>query len=209
MFQHAAPAAVLLLAQDLFKNELSSGFYMAGGTALALHLGHRKSVDIDIFCEKFFSENQIKEAILQKEDSVLIQQEEGTLHCMIKNIKVSVFHYPYPVLNSFVKVEDISLASIEDIACMKVVSISQRAEKKDFFDLYEVCKKISPLELKKLFVKKYGENKVNCYHVLRSFFFFSDVENSPDPISLNGTTWEKVKSFFKENEKTFTSALLC
>ncbi len=91
---------------------------------------------------------------------------------------------------------------------MKVIAITQRADKKDFYDLYEILKHFQPLELKDMFLKKYGGQRINCYHILKSFFYFQDAEDSPDPISLNGTTWDEVKTFFINNERKLTKGLM-
>ena len=68
---------------------------------------------------------------------------------------------------------------------MKCIAIAQRAEKKDFFDIYELVKLLGPKKIKNLFLKKYGQKKSNCYHILKSFFYFNDVEDSPDPVRQN------------------------
>lgn len=208
MFPEAVDSALLLLAEDFFKEKkIASCFYMAGGTTLALHLGHRKSFDIDLFSETVFREDSITDIIVKKGGSV-IAQENGTVYGTIETKKISFLHYPYSMLNPVIAKSNIKLASMEDIACMKVVSISQRAEKKDFYDMYEILKVLNPTALKEMFLKKYGIQRINCYHILRSFFFFGDVEETPDPISLNGTTWEQVKSFFIKQEKILTETLL-
>jgi hypothetical protein len=90
---------------------------------------------------------------------------------------------------------------------MKVVAISQRAEKKDFFDMMEILQRNGPAQLKTMFLEKYGEAKINCYHILKSFFYFADVEEAPDLVSLNNTTWEQVKSYFLSHEKILTNEL--
>jgi hypothetical protein len=61
--------------------------------------------------------------------------------------------------------------------------------------------------LKTMFLKKFGEERINCYHILRSFFYFADVEDAPEPVSLNNTTWEQVKSYFLTNEKILMDEL--
>jgi len=103
----------------------------------------------------------------------------------------------------------IELAGVPDIAAMKVVAIAQRGTKKDFFDLYEILRGISIQEVKTWFLEKYGDRRVNCYHVVRSLVFFEEAEGEPDPVSLNGTTWEEVKSFFLSRERSHFSDLVC
>ena len=100
--------------------------------------------------------------------------------------------------------ERISIAALEDIACMKVIAISQRSEKKDFYDLYEILHLLTPAELGSMVLEKYGRDSVNCFHILKSFFYFSEAEKSLDPISLRNVTWEGVKKYLLENEQKLT-----
>lgn len=209
MPQSAVDRSVILLIRDLFSSEVVQGsFYLAGGTGLALHCNHRKSLDIDLFSEKEFDADSVPEEIIKRKGTVL-DTRAGTVHGFVNNIKVSFFHYPYPLICPVARKETAAVASIEDIGCMKAVAISQRAEKKDFFDMVEILKTVPPERLKSLFLEKYGEKRINCYHILRSFFFFDDAESSPDPISLNTTTWNGVKTWFLKNERMLTKALLC
>jgi len=209
MFEEAVDPRVFLLIKKISKmQEIVDNFYLAGGTALAIQLGHRKSDDIDLFSQKHFSVEYYSQLLLTLRGKILIE-EEGTIHVLIEDIKVSLLYYPYKLLLPFKMIEGLSIASIEDIACMKIVALSQRAEKKDFFDVYEILKIFKPIELKKMFIEKYGIEKINCYHILKSLFYFEDAENSPEPVSHHGTTWDEVKAFFRSNEKILTKDLLC
>lgn len=209
MPESAVDRSVILLIRDFFSLEIIRGsFYLAGGTGLALHCNHRKSFDIDLFSEREFDLEMVQREIIARKGTVL-DARTGTVHGLVNDIKVSFFHYPYPLVGTVVKKEETTVASMEDIGCMKAVAISQRAEKKDFFDMVEILKRISPERLKPLFLEKYGEKRINCYHILRSLFFFEDAESSPDPLALNGMTWSEVKGWFLKNEKALTKALLC
>lgn len=75
--------------------------------------------------------------------------------------------------------------------------------------MYELLKHIGVSELKQLFLSKYSSSRINCYHILKSFFFFEEAEQQPDPVSLNGTTWQQVKQFFLEREVQLMQELLC
>ncbi len=209
MFEQAIDARVLLLIKDISKiQEIADNFYLAGGTGLTLQLGHRKSDDIDLFSQKRFSVEHYSQVLLALKGKILIE-EEGTIYALVEGIKVSLLYYPYKLLLPFKRIAGLNMASIEDISCMKIVALSQRAEKKDFFDAYEILKIFKPIELKKMFVDKYGIEKINCYHILKSFFYFDDAENSPEPVTLHGTAWSEVKAFFRNNEKVLTKDLLC
>jgi hypothetical protein len=197
----------LLLTERLQTvTEVCSQFYLAGGTALALHLGHRKSEDLDFFSEHEFDNEQVIQAILKLGGRV-DSESRGTIHTFITGSKVSFFHYPYPLIGNIVTIGNINVASIEDIACMKVIAIAQRAEKKDFFDMHEILRIHSPSAMRDMVIQKYGEKRINCYHVVKSFFYFDEAERSLDPISLNNTSWQQVKDYFIKNEKHLTSGL--
>jgi predicted nucleotidyltransferase component of viral defense system len=186
--------------------EVCRQFYLAGGTALALHLGHRKSEDLDFFSEHEFDNEQVIQAILKLGGRV-DSESRGTIHTFITGSKVSFLYYPYPLIRNTVTIDNINVASIEDIACMKVIATAQRAEKKDFFDMHEILRIHSPSAMRDMVIQKYGERRINCYHVVKSFFYFDEAERSLDPISLNNTNWQQVKDYFIRNEKELTSGL--
>lgn len=209
MFEHAVDQRLLLLI-DRFATEpyIADRFYIAGGTALALQLGHRESVDIDLFSGEPFDVERIAQTVTGMGGAVS-SAERGTVHAIINEVRVSFLEYPYPLLETLLKFRSVNMAAISDIACMKAVAISQRGDKKDFYDMYEILKTVTPHELKKLYLQKYTAVRVNCYHTLKSFFYFDEANAQPDPISLNGTTWDEVKRFFTGYEPKLTRELLC
>lgn len=209
MFLNTVDKQLLLLMDSLsIRPEIADHFYLAGGTGLALQLGHRASVAIDLFTPEQFNLERITTAIIELGGQV-IQSEVGTVHGLVNGVKISFLFYPYPLLQPFYTFHGIRLASIEDIAAMKAVAISQRGDKKDFYDMYEILKTMKPLNLKNLFLEKFSKARINCYHILKSFFYFDDADQQPDPISLNGTSWGQVKSYFVEHEKELMLALVC
>jgi len=209
MFFNAVDKQLLLLIDQLAARvEVADRFYLAGGTGLALQLGHRTSIDIDLFSQQAFNTERYA-SLLTELGGRVIQSEEGSVHGVAAGVKVSFLHYPYPVLKPFQDVHRLRVASVDDIAAMKVVAISQRGDKKDFFDLYEILKTVSPRDLKVLFLKKFGASRINCYHILKSFLYFDDAEQQPAPLSLNGTTWEQVKGYFWEHERELMQELVC
>jgi predicted nucleotidyltransferase component of viral defense system len=189
--------------------EIAENFYLAGGTALALQLGHRKSIDFDFFSGSDFSVDGIAQFVVRKLQGTVISESPGTLHADVSGVKLSFLAYAYPMLKPFQMLDGIRLASVDDIAAMKIGAVSQRGSKKDFFDLYEILKKLSFLAIKNDFLEKFGSERVSCYHVLKSLFYFDDAEAEPDPISLNRTTWPSVKKFFLRYEKQIFRDLLC
>ena len=182
--------------EKIWDEPLLKDFYLAGGTALALHLGHRKSVDLDFFSETYPAQEQLLQTF-NKYNPSIARQAAGTLDLYVDTVKISLFEYKYPLLQEKVRYENINLATILDIACMKLVAVAQRGTKKDFVDLYFVLQKYFSLEeLLSSFEKKYGDTKYQKLHLLKSLTYFEDAENDPEPDYLTKISWEKIKTFF-------------
>ena len=172
------------------------GFYMAGGTGVALYLGHRISIDMDWFCADKFPEpfkliEDLKKGNLSLKTNFF---SKDTLHIEIEDVKVSFFFYPYPLVRPLVLLRDFGchIASLEDMGCMKLISISQRGSKRDFFDIYAIIKGGLTLEgLLELTKKKYGLNDVSS--IVFGLTYFDDADKEPDPELLWGIEWEQVK----------------
>ena len=163
---------------------------------------------ICFFSQKNFNLPLLSDFLVSKLNAKIIIAETGTLLAEINDVKTSFLHYPYKNLEVCESWRKIELASLIDISCMKIIAISQRAEKKDFFDFHEIIKLFSPDELKSAILEKYGEKSLNCYHILKSLFYFEDAESSPEPVSINGTKWRSVKSKIKQFEKQLNSSFL-
>ncbi len=182
-------------------------FYLAGGTALALQLGHRKSSDLDWFTPNF-PKMQLLLQHLHKYKIAITQTAPGTLDCLIHGVKVSFMEYTYPMIKHLIDFEGIKLAHTLDIACMKITAISSRGSKKDFIDLYKVLETISLQELFTLFEKKYKGVQYNKMHILKSLTYFEDAESDPDPDYIDSIEWENVKKVLTQKAQEFTKNLL-
>lgn len=208
MFLNTIDNRQLLLIDSLANiPDIAHRFYLAGGTALALQYGHRTSIDLDMFSQKPFDGGTIADTLVEIGGQI-IMEETGAVHAVVNGVKVSFLYYPYPLLKPLKEFHGIPMASTEDIAAMKAVAISQRGDKKDFFDMYEILKTITPADLKKLLLSKFSQARINCYHIIKSFFYFDDADRQPDPLSLNGTTWEQVKNYFIEREEELMRGLV-
>ncbi len=208
MFEQAVAPEVLSLIEALSKKpDIAQRFYVAGGTALALHLGHRLSYDLDLFTQKSFRPERFL-LDFSRMGGRILEATEGTLIAYINDTKVSLFEYPYKLLSPLIKFKGLNFASVEDIACMKVIAITQRGEKKDFYDLYEILKHYKIEEIKSLMLEKYPLELLNWYHIVKSLCYFDDAEKQTDPVSLNNTEWKNVKKFFLSREKEFSRVFL-
>ena len=178
-------------------------FVMAGGTALALQLGHRMSVDLDFFTEKPFSTDEIFRGIKKLNVSAEVMQEEkGTLTVIIDGVKTSFFYLPYPFLQEKKSVFGAAVAGVLDIASMKIIAVCQRGAKRDFIDIYFILKDIPFTKVAENMLGRYGTERINPTHIGKSLLFFNDAEADSEPVYLGKhPDWESVKKFFRKNAK--------
>ncbi len=157
------------------------GFYLAGGTALALQLGHRDSIDFDFFKEAPFDTGQLLKALedaFQEIPLVRVQDEPNTLTVHAQGIiKLSFMSYPYPLLHPVVTAGNLDLAGIADIGCMKLSAITGRATMKDYVDLYFILQQIQLAELLDLCTRKLPG--LDRTLILKSLVFFDDIPEEP------------------------------
>jgi hypothetical protein len=173
--------------------------YLAGGSALALHLDHRQSYDLDLYTRKEFNVEQVVEFWSSKIPHAIFNATGWqTIYGKFGDTDISIFFYSYPLLEKTTQFEGVEVASVADIAAMKVEAISGRGKKRDFFDLYTICQKMqwTLLQVMELNVKKYGEKKDTLAHNLKSLTFFDDADLDTERISLEAKEWKKVKEFF-------------
>lgn len=201
MYPESINKKTQLVLEKIKKSGISKNFYLVGGTALAIQLGHRESIDLDFFSEKDFSNSKLKEELSKVGDYFLTGEEEGTLHGTLDDVKLSFLEYKYNQLFSFLDFEGIQLADMRDIAAMKIDAISSRGSKKDFIDLYFLLEKYSLLELISFFEKKFQNVRYSKLHILKSITFFADAENEPMPMMLKDVHWENVKKRIEEEAK--------
>jgi len=180
---------------------LTKDFYLAGGTALALQLGHRQSIDLDWFSGQDFLNEKIKKNLVLLGNFKLLSEEKDTIHGTLDEIRVSFFHYGYKLLFPLIKFENIDLADERDIAAMKIDAISSRGSKKDFIDLYFLLKNYSLVELIDFFEKKYKNIEYNKLHILKSLVYFDDAENEPMSMMIRDIEWGKIKEVITDKVK--------
>lgn len=192
----------------LFKK---NGWYLAGGTALALHAGHRQSVDLDFFTtQKNFKELEVERELLATGKWQTTYQETGTIYGVFMGAKMSLIAYPFFVPHkNKLTCGTIKILLPDDIAAMKIIAISQRGRKRDFFDLYWYCKNIEPLiNVVLRAVNQYPGQSENIHHIVKSLVYFADAENDPDPKLFFSANWRQVKRFFSNEAKKLMEALL-
>lgn len=182
------------------------GAILAGGTALALHIGHRISIDLDFFTNKEFKVEPVISEIRKTGLSFsIIAEGEGYITANIDDTKFSLFRYEYPFLDKPSLYRGIRVAGVFDIASMKVIAISQRGTKRDFVDLYFILQDIPFHKLAYHMVRRFGRERINPVHIGKSLVYFSDAECNPEPEYLKGKEvgWAKVRSFFSRHVRQF------
>ena len=183
-------------AKDLSARSALEGFYLAGGTGLALTFGHRRSVDLDLFTVREFKPSDIR-GQLNGLTGVRIQQAaRGTLHLELRDILVSFLHYPYPLLFPPHPFDALTVADPRDIACMKLETIASRGARRDFVDLYIAAERYGPGQILTWFEQKYEKAPFNRVHLLKSLTYFADAEGEPMPHMLVPLEWDTVTRFF-------------
>ncbi len=182
---------------DLQRASVLEGFYLAGGTGLALHLGHRRSADLDFFSSEPFDEEPLLQKVQQLNGFSLVAKGTGALHARIEDTKVSFLSYAYPLLFPLESFLDAMVADAREIACMKISAIAGRGTKRDFVDLYAVSKQHGLRSLVELFRKKFAQASYSLVHVLKSLTYFADAEKDPMPDMLAPVSWDQVKRYFE------------
>jgi len=184
--------------------KLPAGFYLAGGTALALQIGHRDSVDFDFFIDQDIDTNVLFEElreVFQDHELLKTQEEKNTLSVIIDgSIKLSFMTFKYSLLSPLIKEQYINIASKEDIACMKLSAITSRATQKDYIDIFFLLKEFSLSELLTLTKQKFPSLDENV--VLKSLVFFEDVIKEPIKFTVGSEVdFREVENKLKEAVK--------
>jgi len=191
--KHAQNTLALLGKQDFLKNS-----YLAGGSSLALQLGHRKSNDFDFFSEQEFDSGQINKELKVIGTYFEESQTPKTMVGQFNNVRFSLFHYPYKLVAPITKYNGVSLASPKDIAAMKLVAITDRGTKKDFIDLYFLANRCFSFEkMLEYYDKKYQLLSSNLFTLIKSLQFYYDADNKEMPEMIEKVDWEKIKEFFR------------
>lgn len=187
------------------------GWYLAGGTALSLQSGHRRSVDLDFFTKQSnFKAEDILKNFLDNEYWEITIAKDNTIYGELFGAKISFIAYPFFIpQQKKLQYGSIQVLQATDIAVMKIIAISQRGTKRDFFDLYWCAKNIELLEdiIKKL-KKQYPAVAHDYHHILKSLVYFEDAENDPMPEINFSINWKQVKSFFRKEIPIITKNII-
>jgi len=198
---------------DKLKNvSVFQSAYLAGGTALALHLGHRYSYDLDFFTTERFDGKVLTQELEETLSGFRLERQEWrTILGYVEDMRFSIFYYKYPLLFPTHNFNGIQIADIKDIAPMKIAAIADRNTKRDFIDLYFILAVQKILTLEKtlgLYEKKFGTLAQNKVHILKSLVYFEDAEQDAMPQMIQKVEWPLVKQFFLDEQKALSKKLL-
>ena len=195
MLQHSAvyPGTLALLKKLMELPSLRS-MNLVGGTALALQLGHRISIDLDLFGEELPDRDQFLAEI--NEEANPLSNQDYFFAFEVRGVKVDVLRFPYPLIRPVIETEGLRMASLEDIAAMKIIAVANRGSKKDFFDIAVLLQHFSMSEMLEFHREK--TKKDLPFYVLKSLCFFEDAEHDFDPEMMIDLSWEEVKSVIRK-----------
>jgi hypothetical protein len=172
------------------------GFYLAGGTAIAVQIGHRRSLDLDWFTigeivEPMRLATELRRSGIPFEVADI---QKGTLHGAANSVKLSFLEYRYPELVEPVEwvAYQCRLAGLEDLACMKLSAIGDRGARKDFIDIYALGRERFALgQMLEFYQRKYETGDLG--HTLFALTYFDDAEEEDTPEMLWEVEWDEVR----------------
>lgn len=209
----AHPHWEALTAETRWAFELAAGlpfiseFYLAGGTGLALHLGHRVSVDLDFFSTAPDAVGPDTRAILREalDDPTLAitYDKDATFVVTWREVGLSFFRlHVYPLVQQPVLVSGVPVATIEEIGAMKLAAIIDRGTRKDLVDLYHILQQASLEQLFAVAARKYAKVRTFVMSALRALAYFDDAEILPMPRMIDRTPWPTMKRFLERQALT-------
>ncbi len=164
---------------------------LVGGTALALQIGHRLSVDIDLFGQTKIEHDEYLDLLKQAGKVQNIKRSKNILILSVNGIKLDFVDYKYPFIYPFINQQNIRLASLQDIAAMKLNTIAGRGVKKDFIDLYYLLQHFTFDEMLDFYLTKYLDGSE--FTVRKSVVYFDDADKESSPEVYEKVSWELMK----------------
>ncbi len=179
------------LLRKLMKEESFSNYYLVGGTSLALQMGHRNSIDIDLFGKQEIDSDLFINLLNNFGKTEVQKSLKNILITDVAGIKVDFVNYQYNILEEPLVIEGIRMLSKKDIAAMKLNAIAGRGSKKDFIDLYFLLQDFSLKQMLGFYIEKYFDGSE--FMVLKSLSYFEEANSQPQPQMFVDFNWETCK----------------
>ncbi|MFT4666192.1 MAG: putative nucleotidyltransferase component of viral defense system [Gammaproteobacteria bacterium] len=189
----------LQLLKDLQQIEYLNEYFLVGGTSLALQIGHRISIDLDLFAHSDMEVAPVLDYIDHLGKIRVVNQTPKILNLFIDDIKVDFVSYRYNFIEPPINIDNLKLASIQDIAAMKLSAITGRGSRKDFIDLYFILQQFSLPQVFEFYNSKFPDG--TDFLVFKSLTYFDDAEIEPMPRMLKQIDWEEIKNKIIEEVK--------
>lgn len=174
-------------------------FYLAGGTALALHLGHRYSKDFDFFTNQEFNEAELLQNLQTLGHCQDIRKARQTLFLRFEAILCSFIFYKYPLIDLPAATPwEFSIVSMREIGAMKIMAIGDRGRRRDFVDLYFIMRDHGIEKIWRDFETKYAGTGYDSYHFMRALTYFEDAEGDPMLEMIDKVEWVEVKKYLEK-----------
>jgi len=174
---------------------------LVGGTSLALQIGHRQSIDLDLFGNLIGEEIDLKEQIYSLGEIVIIKNIPNIHIWMVNGIKVDVVRYPFPWIGEMISLDNLRLAGLKDIAAMKLAAVTGRGSKKDFIDIFFLLKRFSLKEMVQWYSEKYKD--ASLFLVLKSLAYFVDADSDDEPVMVKRIVWKEIKNSIDKEVNQF------
>jgi len=190
------------LIEQVSANEAFSNFRLGGGTALALQLGHRVSVDADFISENISDKKELAD-LVSRQIEVVSDLHIGEIGVFLKSggIKLDFLSWNIPFIRPVVAEPGFRLLHTEEIAAMKLYAITQRGEKKDYYDIAVLLKSYSIEQLLQFYKERHPKNDTSV--VVRFLISFSDIDFQPEPHHLIDFNWEQAKAVLTQSVKEY------
>lgn len=199
LYYNTIEPATLELLKKLMSVSIFKPLRLVGGTALALHTGHRNSVDIDLFGNLNVAESDITTVLKNSGKLNHISKTANINIYTINDIKVDIVNYTYPWLEPVFEDQSLRLAGLKDIAAMKLAAITGRGTKKDFIDLFFLLDYFSLKQMLEFYSEKYNDGSEAI--VIKSLTYFGDADPDLAPVMYKQTDWERVKQAIRKEVK--------
>lgn len=183
--------ATLAILKKVMQMPVFQPFNLVGGTSLSLQIGHRISIDLDMFTHLPYENATIIEALKPLGQLDILVDKPPFLQVRLDDVKMDFLKFPYDFVQDFIEVEGVRLVAIENRAIMKLLAIARRGVKKDFVDLYFILERYTLAEIVQMFEKKLPN--IDLFHIIKSLTFFGDAEPDADPKMLIKVNWKTVK----------------